>query len=114
MKLQALAALCSIALVNAHGLSGDHAKPFGKHAHIARQATSTSTPPAGSTFAAAAPPAAPTGGSLGYDPNGIPPLSDITSGMPTGTTYAVSSTFTPGTKPTAVPNAPPIPQCESL
>lgn len=86
MKLQALTALCSVALVNAHALSGERTGVFGKHAHIARQQPA--------------------------DPNGIPPLSSISASMPTGTTYAASQTFAPGTKPTAVPNAPAIPQCQ--
>jgi len=84
MKLQALTVLCAVAY--AHALKGEHAGAFGKHAHIARQQTP------------------------GYDVNGIPPLSSLTSGMPTGTTYAPVQTFAPGSKPTVISNAPALPQ----
>lgn len=69
-------------------------------------------PPAGTTTSVpissgvATPPAAST--PLTYDPNGIPPLSDISVGMPTGTTLAAVQTFTAGAKP-SYPGAPPLP-----
>ncbi|THH29777.1 hypothetical protein EUX98_g4413 [Antrodiella citrinella] len=85
MKLQALTVFVVIA--HAHALKGEHAGPFGKHANIARQQSAA----------------------LGYDPNSIPPLTAITSGMATGTTYAPTATFSPGSKPTAFSNAPQIP-----
>ncbi|KAH8075868.1 carbohydrate esterase family 4 protein [Cristinia sonorae] len=96
--------------------------------------TATDTPPANTSNAPPPPPGppqgttsdtgsagAPTGTTTGsttasepatptYDINGIPPISHITSGMPTGTTYAVSHTYTPGAKPTAPAGAPALPQ----
>lgn len=119
MKFQALVVLCSLALANAHALKGEYAGPLhNRHAHIARQQTTSTTTAATPTPTPGAPqptPASPAPGGpvAAYDPNGIPPLNAITSGMPTGTTYAVSQTFAPGTKPTAITNAPAIPQCES-
>ncbi|KAH9000093.1 carbohydrate esterase family 4 protein [Lactarius akahatsu] len=40
--------------------------------------------------------------------NGVPPLSMISSGMPTGTSSPLASTYTPGATP-PVPGAPPLP-----
>lgn len=68
-------------------------------------AATTSASVAGATVTSA--PAAST--SLGYDPNSIPPLSDISFGMATGTTYAAAQTYTAGATPTALPGAPPLP-----
>lgn len=67
MKLQALAALCSVAIVNANALQGQYAGPFGHHAHVARQAAdvaaagtpSGSAPAASGTTAPASTPSAP-------------------------------------------------------
>lgn len=74
--------------------------------------TAAAGPPPGTTTAvtsgtAAATPA-PASTPLTYDPNGVVPLSDISVGMPTGTTLGPAETFTAGATP-SYPGAPPLP-----
>ena len=96
----------SVLAVSAHG---EH--PYARHAHMARQApppskptqsssSSAPSPPSGATPAPGAPP--PAGGA------GVPPLSQLTSGMPTGTSLPLAATFTPGAVP-SYSGAPPLP-----
>ncbi|KAI0079392.1 carbohydrate esterase family 4 protein, partial [Panus rudis PR-1116 ss-1] len=40
---------------------------------------------------------------------GVPPLSQLTPGMPSGPPLSASQTFAPGTTPSQPPNAPPLP-----
>ncbi|KAL0947857.1 hypothetical protein HGRIS_010494 [Hohenbuehelia grisea] len=105
------AALCVLSLpVFAHA---DNLK--ARHERIAHKRQTTSPPPGSS---GAAPPPGATPSSSGPPPpatftaldtgTGIPPLSSITSGMPTQATLAPSVTFTPGASP-PVSGAPPLP-----
>ncbi|KAL4245229.1 hypothetical protein ABKN59_010018 [Abortiporus biennis] len=127
MKFQTLAALCAlVATVHAHSDDG----VFGRrHAQLAqkRQASSSSSTStssssasiasstatgavnnaataASTTAAAVLPSGVPATGA-----NGVPPLSQITSGMPTGAELAATTTYAAGTTPTAVSGAPPLP-----
>ncbi|KAI0686680.1 hypothetical protein BC835DRAFT_1513201 [Cytidiella melzeri] len=126
MKLQLVTILSAVLVVaNAHG-----ARRHAHHANIARQdgfiasasasssaaaATSSSassavpvsSSPAASVAATSTPvptaSAVPGTGPAVPSPSGdisVPPLSSITSGMPTGTTYPVTTTYAPGAMPT--------------
>jgi len=62
----------------------------------------------GSTTTATGPPPTPVVPVPAQGANGAPPLSSITSGMPTGTPLPVSPTYAPGATP-PIPGAPPLP-----
>ena len=131
MKLEALAALFSLlAAANAHEGA------FGRHAAIAhkRQVTVSSAAPSSqasaspaATTSASSPASANTAapsvttlpttgaGSAQTANNGVPALSEITSGMPTGTAWSASTTYTAGASPSALKNAPALPTaCRSI
>lgn len=131
MKLEAFAALFSLlAAANAHEGA------FGRHAAIAhkRQAPtsagasapaasssqasgSVAATPVASSPATAANTATPTvttlpttgSGSAQTAADGIPPLSEITSGMPTGTVWSATTSYTAGASPSALKGAPALP-----
>lgn len=134
MKLEALAALFSLlAAANAHeGVFGRHAAiaqkrqdttssvssaSFSVSSSLASsqtsQASTTSSQGATSAVSSASATSAPVAPSAPAGPpatgaNGVPPLSQITSGMPAGTTYAASETFPAGSTP-SFSGAPPLP-----
>lgn len=116
MKLEILAILSTyLVAVKAHD---DYHGFYGRHAHVARQAaasgassssssaTATASVPSGATAVVAAASAAtpaPTPGA-----SDIPPLSQLTSGMPAGTSLPLAETYTAGAVPTYA-GAPPLP-----
>lgn len=112
MKLEAAVVLAAVfAGANAHG---NH-RNMARNVHLPRQASAAVAAAASSTSAAASSAAtvAATSAALPTDlptaPAGIPPLQSITSGMPTGTTAAVTATYAVGSKPSNLPAAPPLP-----
>uniref|UniRef100_A0A0W0G8K9 chitin deacetylase n=1 Tax=Moniliophthora roreri TaxID=221103 RepID=A0A0W0G8K9_MONRR len=129
MKLQALATLLAIvASTEATGLNQRHAHLAHRQASPASSATSAassasasgSVPPASGASSAAtgaATAAVPTGATAATtDPlftltaatSDVPPLGQISSGMPTGTPWQASTTYQAGAQPT-FSNAPPLP-----
>ncbi|KAJ3488639.1 hypothetical protein NLI96_g2691 [Meripilus lineatus] len=95
MKLETIAALCTlVAAANAHAAAKPDTGIFGRHAQLAQKRQETAV--AGAAAAA----------SSASSAKALQPL--ITSGIPTGTTFAASHTYAPGSTP-SISNAPPIP-----
>jgi len=108
MKLEAVLALSLLAVANAH--AGSEHGTYGRHAHLAHKrqnnaaAAGSSVAPA--SVAAATPTATPAPAATG--PNGVPALSAISSGMPTGADLPASTIYPPGATP-SIAGAPPLP-----
>ncbi|KAJ8454097.1 hypothetical protein ONZ51_g13226 [Trametes cubensis] len=126
MKLAAVSAVALPALVSAHGLRDVHharqaAAPAGSASSPAASGTASGSAATAATGAATGAttgaPAAATG-SLTFtlastNPSAVP-LSDIVSGASSQATVAATTTFTGGTVPTYLPNAPALPDALSL
>ncbi|KIP04537.1 carbohydrate esterase family 4 protein [Phlebiopsis gigantea 11061_1 CR5-6] len=106
MKLEAAVVLAALfAGANAHGNHNHHARHHARDDAAAAAVAASSGAATGTPATAAASSASiPTATEAG-----IPALQSITSGMPTGTTAAVTATYAVGSTPSNLPSAPPLP-----
>ncbi|KAJ7919068.1 glycoside hydrolase/deacetylase [Mycena leptocephala] len=109
MKSAVLSCLATVAVVGAHNIGPIYARQ-------ASSAVSAPASPSVGTSAGSAPPATQTSFSFtlaATNPTAIP-LASIVSNAPSQPTHALQSTFTPGSTPTAVTGAPPLPNAALL